>query len=134
MEIGFLIREIAQDWPAYRSKGIVNKSDPVYKNVVEDFPGALRPIIEEYTNIEVQGSTGVGNITAAPWIALFDRRLTSSATAGTTSSIFSQSTCRVSRCLWPLERRNSRTNLVGPLNRFPACGLRLRVFRRCSTT
>jgi hypothetical protein len=40
----------------------------------------LRPHVEDYPYISVQGSTGAGNITAAPWIALFDRRLTRSAT------------------------------------------------------
>jgi hypothetical protein len=82
MKIGVLIKQIAESWPAYLSKGKVDKTDPVYEKVVNDFPQALQPLVEQYTNIEVQGSTGVGNITAAPWIALFDRRLTNSATSG----------------------------------------------------
>jgi hypothetical protein len=47
---------------------------------VNVFPETLRPLVAEYANIKVKGSTGATNITAAPWIALFDRRLTTTAT------------------------------------------------------
>jgi hypothetical protein len=77
-----LIRQIATGWPSYHRKLRVDKTDPVYALVTVDFPKALHPRIASYDNITPEGSTGAGNITAAPWIALFDRRLTTSATSG----------------------------------------------------
>ncbi len=80
--IGDLIRQIAAGWQSYHRKVRVDKTDPVYALVTADFPKALRPYIASYENLTPEGSTGAGNITAAPWIALFDSRLTTSATLG----------------------------------------------------
>jgi hypothetical protein len=80
MAIRDLIQQIVAAWPAYHQKGRVDKNDPVYTLVTRLFPEALLPYVAEYESIVAEGSTGAGNITAAPWIALFDRRLTSSAT------------------------------------------------------
>lgn len=82
MPIRELIEEIAAGWPAYHARVRVEKSDPVYAMVTKRFPAALQPHVEEFDNLIMQGKTGAGNITAAPWIALLDRRLTTSATAG----------------------------------------------------
>ena len=82
MTIRDLIEQIAAAWPAYHQKGRVDKNDPAYALVVKQFPEAIRPHIAGYDNIILEGSTGAGNITAAPWIALFDRRFTTSATTG----------------------------------------------------
>lgn len=77
-----LIQEIAGAYPAYRNKVRVDKNDPVYGMVEKEFPQALEPYIAPYEALLAKGSTGAGYITAAPWIAVFDRRLTTSATAG----------------------------------------------------
>ena len=82
MAIGELIEQIAAGWPAYHEKVRVDKSDPVYELVTNQFPRELQLYATAYDTLTVQGSTGAGNITAAPWIALFDRRLTKSATTG----------------------------------------------------
>jgi hypothetical protein len=80
MPIGDLIEQIAAVWPAYHQKETVDKTDPVYDFVTTQLPAALQPHVQAFSSIDLEGSTGRGNITAAPWIALFDRRLTTSAT------------------------------------------------------
>jgi hypothetical protein len=82
MAIRDLIGQIATLWPAYHQKGRVDSRDLVYELVTTQFPEALLPHVAAFNSIRVEGSTGAGNITAAPWIALFDRRLTTSATSG----------------------------------------------------
>ena len=82
MSIKALIEQIAAGWPSYRQKVRVDKTDPLYALVTVHFPQALYPYVAAYETIMPEGSTGAGNITAAPWIALFDRRLTTSATSG----------------------------------------------------
>jgi len=82
MSIKALIEQIAAGWPSYRQKVRVDKTDPLYALVTVHFPQALHPYVAAYETIVPEGSTGAGNITAAPWIALFDRRLTTSATSG----------------------------------------------------
>jgi 5-methylcytosine-specific restriction enzyme MrcB-like protein len=82
MQIGDLIQQIAALWQPYRQKITVDKGDPVYKLVVKEFPDALLPYVATPANTSLEGSTGAGNITAAPWIALFDNRVTTSATTG----------------------------------------------------
>ena len=80
MAVGDLFKEIAAEWPSYLQKTVVTKNDPVYSLVTVDLPRELTAITADFEFIRVEGSTGAGNITAAPWIALFDRRLTDSAT------------------------------------------------------
>jgi hypothetical protein len=82
MELRDLIRQIVLSWEQYQKKAKVDSSDPAYRLVVEHFPDALKPHVARFSNVRIQGSTGAGNITASPWIALFDARITASATTG----------------------------------------------------
>ena len=82
MQIRDLIEQIVALWQPYRQKVTVDKSDPVYNLVVNEFPEALLRYLVTPATISLEGSTGAGNITAAPWIALFDSRITTSATTG----------------------------------------------------
>lgn len=82
MEIRDVIAQISSGWAAYRDKEHVDKDDPVSVLVTSHFPDAIRAHLAAYDMLVVKGSTGQGNITVAPWIALFDRRLTTSATTG----------------------------------------------------
>jgi hypothetical protein len=66
MAIRDLIEQIAGAWPVYHQKGRVDKNDPAYALVVKQFPEAIRPHIAGYDTIMLEGSTGAGNITAAP--------------------------------------------------------------------
>ncbi len=56
------------------------QNDPVFALVEKQFPQALQAHMVPYETLVSEGSTGAGNVTAAPWIAVFDRRLTTSAT------------------------------------------------------
>ncbi len=78
-----LIQQIASKYPAYRSHGIIAKADfEVHAAVEQDLPNALRDLLPEQSHYKIQGSCGAGNVTAAPWIATFDRRITESAQHG----------------------------------------------------
>lgn len=80
MPIRNLIQEISAGWPEYHNKGRVDKNDPEFDLVVNQFSQVLDHYLAAYENRLIQGSTGAGNITAAPWIAVFDQRLTTTAT------------------------------------------------------
>jgi MrcB-like, N-terminal domain len=82
MTITNLIEQIAAGWPAYLQRRVVDKTDAAYSLVVDQPQEVLRPLLVGYEHLIVKGSTGEGNITAAPWIALFDGRFTTSATTG----------------------------------------------------
>lgn len=82
MPIRDLIAQIADGWSAYHRKLRVDSKDRVYDVVVVQLPLELKRHVSTFDRIIVEGSTGAGNITVAPWIALFDSRLTTSATTG----------------------------------------------------
>jgi hypothetical protein len=79
-----LLQAVAAAWPAYRALKTVDSKSPLYRQVVQDIPAILRSWLpaEHREAFLVQGSTGAGNITSAPWIATFDPRVTRSATEG----------------------------------------------------
>ena len=81
MSIRSCLEDIAQRWPAYLAKRRVSKADDVFVTITKTLPAELKQSLHGQ-DFEVEGSTGLGNITAAPWIAIFDRRLTTSATTG----------------------------------------------------
>jgi hypothetical protein len=82
MGIRDLIEQIAANWSDYHQKHVVDKQDSVYSLVVQKPHEVLSPLLSENPYLLIEGSSGRGNITAAPWIALFDRRITTSATTG----------------------------------------------------
>ena len=82
MSIRNLIGEIAQEWPDYKALVTTKKSERAYDLVVNKFPKQLENIAENTDYLIFCGSTGVGRITAAPWIATFDKRITDTATSG----------------------------------------------------
>jgi MrcB-like, N-terminal domain len=91
MAISDLIEQIAAAWPAYHQKERVDSRDPVYAMITVQFPEALQPNVAAFNSIGIEGSTGQGNITAAPWIGLFDWRLTTSATKESSVNLRSES-------------------------------------------
>jgi hypothetical protein len=82
MTIRSLIGEIAAEWPKYKERGKVDKTAQAYSLVVNHFPSELQSLAQNADSLKFHGSTGQGNVTAAPWIAAFDTRITSSATSG----------------------------------------------------
>ncbi len=82
MTIRNIISEIVAEWPKYKESRKVDKNARAYDLVVNAFPGSLQSIAQNTDYLKFHGSTGQGNITAAPWVATFDTRITSSATSG----------------------------------------------------
>jgi MrcB-like, N-terminal domain len=82
MSLQELITDVRAGWSSYRSLKIVSKYQDEFKLVVEEFPRELERFLPTNLPYEVQGSTGQGNITAAPWIATFDPTVTRTATQG----------------------------------------------------
>ena len=82
MNIRNLISELALEWPEYKALVKVEQAGRAYDLVVNKFPEQLESIAENTDYLIFRGSTGQGNITAAPWIATFDKRITDIATSG----------------------------------------------------
>ncbi|MEP2942348.1 MAG: DUF3578 domain-containing protein [Hyphomicrobiales bacterium] len=76
------IQKIAAGWSEYKKDRVINASNVTGKLVTEEFPSLLKkwgPADAAYIYF---GSAGQGNISAAPWIAIFDPRLTTTAQNG----------------------------------------------------
>lgn len=69
-------------WADYRQKVTVSSEEPAHKIVADVIPAILRSALAGDVPYRIQGSTGAGNITAAPWVGAFDPAITASATKG----------------------------------------------------
>ncbi|NLS01996.1 DUF3578 domain-containing protein [Rhizobium sp. P32RR-XVIII] len=76
------IAAIRAGWPEYRKTIKTAKGHEIYQQVVTTFPALLERSLGPGSGLTFTGSTGRGNITAAPWIATFDPTVTGSATGG----------------------------------------------------
>ncbi len=88
-DLGALFSEVVESWPSYRDNRASGKPAKVdsnhraYQLVLKDIPHALTELLGDAApRFKVEGSTGAGNVTAAPWVASFDLRVTDSATHG----------------------------------------------------
>lgn len=71
------------EYPVYLAQEKVNSAAEAYKLVVTRIPRLLRSILgPKGDRYIVEGSTGIGRITVAPWVAVFDKSVTTSATSG----------------------------------------------------
>ena len=59
-----------------------SNNDPNFGVITHELPMALGTLIPLRTDIEITGSMGVGNKTDYPWVAIFNKRITTSATKG----------------------------------------------------
>lgn len=83
MNTSELIAIIKKGWPTYRALAIVNSNEDIHRWVVDEFPALLKSSISvNYPHLLWKGSTGTTQITAAPWIATLDDRITTSAQRG----------------------------------------------------
>ena len=82
MALRDLIVSIAEAWPAYRETRKVDEGHPSHRLVTKDFPRELVRLAPKRHPFIHYGSCGLGNISAAPWVATFDPRLTKSAQDG----------------------------------------------------
>lgn len=76
------ILAVVDEWPAYHALKTVESSHSAHKLVSEKFPTELEKVLPVDPKLIFEGSTGRGNITSSPWVATFDRRITTSATRG----------------------------------------------------
>ena len=77
-----VLLNIADSYPAYRALKKTNKEAPVCRAVTDTVPEMLKGFLPDTTHIRFHGSTGLGSVTAAPWIATLDDRVTTSAARG----------------------------------------------------
>jgi hypothetical protein len=82
MPLNDLLIETASRYFTYRQNPTVDKNDPAYDLVEHQFPAELERLAGGQRKYIYKGSTGQGNITPAPWIAIFDPRVTESAQGG----------------------------------------------------
>jgi hypothetical protein len=77
-----LLTRVPDEFPEYHAATRVDSDAPVYQLIVHEIPDAVAGLIGDRRPYKVQGSTGAGNVTPAPWIAVFDRAVTESAQSG----------------------------------------------------
>ena len=77
-----LIQELSMTWESYWTKKITNKDHRVHKIVLNEIPNLLDEWTQGSTKYIHKGSDGQGNILRTPWVASFNREVTTSATKG----------------------------------------------------
>ena len=82
MALSDLLINIAESYENYKAEGTVDSSHQAYSLVTRQFPDALKEIITNKRPYKLTGSTGQGNVTPAPWIAIFDKAITDTAQRG----------------------------------------------------
>lgn len=72
-----LFIKISKGYGSYRKSKGTDSNHPTYKLVVREVPSVIQKMnFIEKRNYKIKGSTGVGNVTAAPWIAIMDKAVT----------------------------------------------------------
>ena len=57
-------------------------SDISYQTICKDIPNDIKELISNTDRYLVEGSVGVGNWSSVPWVAIFDKLVTTSAQSG----------------------------------------------------
>lgn len=82
MDIAELISSICKRWPEYRAGRKTDAGNAAHGLVYSGFPAELERLAVNAPELKFFGSSGLGNVSAAPWIATFDPRITTSAQNG----------------------------------------------------
>ena len=82
MSLKSLLEKIAKIYPRYYQSGKVDKDATAFQLVVQDLPAVLKQLTPHSQYYKFHGSTGLGNLTPAPWVAAFDLEITKSAQEG----------------------------------------------------
>lgn len=77
-----LIAELVRGWDAYRAKRLVDSDDRAYDIVTTDLPAVLQAWTPNSGRYKFDGSTGMGNISGAPYVATFNLEITDGAKHG----------------------------------------------------
>ena len=87
-----IIKQISEEWQLYRSHcqntsksgydiKTVDKNHLVYDLVINKWPDKIKSKIN-YKKYLIESSVGIGNLSAAPWLAIMDKSITESAREG----------------------------------------------------
>lgn len=76
------IKELAEIWPKYLSNKTEKSSERAYKIIYTTLPEILNTWNKGKFHLVEASSGGTGNITAGPWFATFDTRVTNEAQKG----------------------------------------------------
>jgi len=76
------ILSLVSDWESYKSGKTTDRLHPIHKLILDELPDSLEGWTQNPHNYKFQGSDGQGFILSAPWIAVFNRSITESATKG----------------------------------------------------
>lgn len=76
------LARLVLDWAAYKACKTTDGSHPIHKLIHDEIPETLESWTPSPGDYKFQGSDGQGNILAAPWVAVFNRNITESATKG----------------------------------------------------
>ena len=79
MELGSTFQAIANGWPSFHALQHDDKQHPIRRLVTDTAPLAVEEAIFDKRELKVEGSVGKGNLTAAPWIAVFHDAVTTTA-------------------------------------------------------
>lgn len=77
-----LFQEIARLYPSYFAGRTTNKSDPAHNLIVSVVPRTLERLSSDKRLLKFEGSAGKGNMTPAPWMAVYHTDIKTSATDG----------------------------------------------------
>ena len=63
-------------------KGKISSNDISYQTICKNIPNDIKELIGNSDRYIVEGSVGVGNWASVPWVAIFDKLVTTSAQSG----------------------------------------------------
>lgn len=73
---------LVSGWKSYKSGKTTDRLHSIHKLILDELPDSLEGWTQNPHNYKFQGSDGQGFILSAPWIAVFNRNITESATQG----------------------------------------------------
>jgi 5-methylcytosine-specific restriction protein A len=76
------ILSLISGWASYKSRKTTDASHLIHKLILDEIPSSLKDWTPSFQEFKFQGSDGQGNILSAPWVAVFNRNITESATKG----------------------------------------------------
>ena len=76
------ILNVVSGWGSYKSGKTTDRLHEIHKLIHDELPDSLEGWTQNSYNYKFQGSDGQGFILLAPWVAVFNRSITESATKG----------------------------------------------------
>jgi hypothetical protein len=76
------ILDVASGWKSYKSGKTTDRFHQIHKLILNELPESLEGWTSNSQNYKFQGSDGQANILSVPWVAVFNRNITDTATKG----------------------------------------------------